>query len=198
VLDCVAAIKLWIVSAQAAEACGDKEEAVSHYTAMLSSEKTRETGQHGLARNLLASGDLSGAIEQAESVYADNADQLTDSGQSVLAREKSVEAASDCPEFSPAVALASNLLKVSGESKKAISLIEKAWTKNPHPALSLALQDLIAGEPDKTRAKRIASLIKANPDHKESHMLNAEEKLRLGEGVAALSELAPYLRIGDD
>jgi len=239
-----------IVSAQAAEACGDKEEAVSHYTAMLSSEKTRETGQHGLARNLLASGDLSGAIEQAESVYADNkharwafdvlfqaqmadyqwdaakntldkgerrkhidkdvarrrravllcaeADQLTDSGQSVLAREKSVEAASDCPEFSPAVALASNLLKVSGESKKAISLIEKAWTKNPHPALSLALQDLIAGEPDKTRAKRIASLIKANPDHKESHMLNAEEKLRLGEGVAALSELAPYLSLDSE
>ena len=239
-----------IVSAQAAEACGDNTEALSHYTAMLESDKTRSTGQHGLARNLLATGDLDGAIEQAQLAYSDNknarwaldvlfqaqmadykwqaatstlekgerrkhidkdvsrrrravllaaeADRLTDSGETKLATEMVVKAASETPEFSPAVALAANLLKVSGDTKKATSLIEKAWAKNPHPALALAFQDLIAGESDRTRNKRIDSLIKSNPSHKETHMLQAEEKLRAGDGVGALSVLAPYLNLDSD
>jgi HemY protein len=239
-----------IVSAQAAEACGDNQEAVSHYTAMLSSDKARATGQHGLARNLLATGDLSGAIEQAELAYADNknarwafdvlfqahmasynweaaaktldqgekrkhidkdiarrrravllsaqADHLANTGQSVEATEKAVKAATLAPEFSPAVALSAYLLKVAGDQKKAISLVEKAWAKNPHPALGLAFQDLVKGESERARMKRIDSLLKTNPSHKESYMLEAEEKLRKQDYVGALSVLAPYLTLDSD
>lgn len=239
-----------IVSAQAAEACGDNTEALSHYTAMLESDKARSTGQHGLARNLLATGDLFGAIEQSQLAYADNknarwafdvlfqaqmadyqwhaasttlekgerrkhidkdiarrrravllsaeADRLTESGQTKLATEMAVKAASDAPEFSPAVALSAGLLKIIGENKKAISLIEKAWAKNPHPALAVAFQDLIKGETDRVRTKRIESLIKTNPTHKESHMIQADEKLRSEDGVAALSVLAPYLNLDSE
>ncbi len=239
-----------IVSAQAAEASGDKTEAVAHYTAMLDSKKTRATGQHGLARNLLASGDLVGAMEQAQVAYADSknarwafdvlfqaqmadyqwvaasetldkgdsrkhinkevsrrrravllsaeADRIKDNGDTEKAMELAVHAAKTCPEFSPGVALATTLLKPTGQIKKAISLIEKAWARQPHPALALALQDLIAGESDKARSKRIAALIKTNPTHKESHMLSAEEKLRQGQGVSALSELAPYLNLDSE
>lgn len=239
-----------IVSAQAAEACGDNQEAVSHYTAMLSSDKARATGQHGLARNLLATGDLSGAIEQAQFAYADNknarwaydvlfqahmasydweaatetldqgekrkhvekeiarrrravllcakADQLAETGQSSEATEKAVKAAMLAPEFSPAVALSAYLLRVAGEQKKAVSLIEKAWAKNPHPALALAFQDLIKGENDRVRTKRVEALIKTNSSHKESYMLDAEEKLRKEDYVGALSVLAPYLTLDSD
>ena len=59
-----------IISAQAAEACGDSEEAVAQYTAMLESDKTRVTGQRGLAQNMLATGNLAGAIEQAQTAYS--------------------------------------------------------------------------------------------------------------------------------
>ncbi len=239
-----------IVSAQAAEACGDNAEALAHYTAMLESSKARSTGQHGLARNLLATGDLAGAIEHAQLAYADNknarwafdvlfqaqmadyqwqaatdtldqgerrkhidktvarrrravllcaqADQLKDTGQTKLATEMAVKAASETPEFAPSVALSAYLLRVAGDQKKAIALIEKAWAKSPHPALAIAFQDVIEGETDRVRAKRIDALIKMNPNHKESHMLQAEEKLRSGDGVAALSVLAPYLNLDSD
>jgi len=61
-----------IVSAQAAEASGDTEEAIDHYTAMLEDEKTVATAQRGLAQQFLATGNLNGAIEHASKAYADN------------------------------------------------------------------------------------------------------------------------------
>jgi len=61
-----------MISAQAAEAAGDSEEAVAQYTAMLDDERTVTTAQRGLAQQLLASGDLNGAITHAKTAYADN------------------------------------------------------------------------------------------------------------------------------
>ena len=61
-----------MVSAQAAEACGDNEEAITHYKAMLGSDRTLATAQRGLAQQLLAQGDLNGAIDHASKAYADN------------------------------------------------------------------------------------------------------------------------------
>lgn len=61
-----------IVSAQAAEACGDSEEAIAHYRAMLEDEKTIATGRRGLAQQLLATGDVAGALKLSETVYAED------------------------------------------------------------------------------------------------------------------------------
>lgn len=61
-----------IVSAQAAEACGDSEEAITHYRAMLEDEKTAATGRRGLAQQLLATGDTAGALALSETVYAED------------------------------------------------------------------------------------------------------------------------------
>jgi len=61
-----------IISAQAAEASGDTEEAQVQYTAMLNSDKTRATGQRGLAQNMLEAGNLTAAIEQSQAAYAEN------------------------------------------------------------------------------------------------------------------------------
>lgn len=61
-----------IISATAAEACGDQDEAMLHYTAMLESEKTRPTGQRGLAQAKLATGDLPGAVEAAREAFDQN------------------------------------------------------------------------------------------------------------------------------
>ncbi len=61
-----------MVSAQAAEACGDNEEAMAQYSAMLESKRTLATGQRGLAQQHLASGDLSSAIDHASRAYSEN------------------------------------------------------------------------------------------------------------------------------
>ena len=61
-----------VISALSAEAAGDNDVAVEHYQAMLESDKTRATGQRGLAQNMLATGDLPGAIEQSREAYIAN------------------------------------------------------------------------------------------------------------------------------
>ena len=61
-----------VISALSAEASGDSEVAVEHYQAMLENEKTRATGQRGLAQNMLATGDIPGAIEQSQEAYTAN------------------------------------------------------------------------------------------------------------------------------
>ena len=234
-----------MVSAQAAEACGDSEEAIAQYKAMLSSERTLATGQRGLAQQFLTAGDLSGAIEHASRAYSENknarwafdilfqaqvvdhkwaaaletletgekrkhidkdmsrrrrvvlctaeANRLTDAGQTDAAMDLAVSAAQDAPEFSPAVGLAAKLLGMKGGTKKASQLIEKAWGKAPHPALSLAYRDIHAGDSIKARSKQIRNLIKTNPTHRESILLNVEELLAAGDAVTAWSTLSPLL-----
>jgi len=234
-----------MVSAQAAEACGDSEEAIAQYKAMLGSERTLATGQRGLAQQLLSAGDLPGAIEHASRAYGENknarwafdilfqaqvadhqwdaaletletgekrkhinkdvarrrraalrtaeADRLSDAGQADEAMDLAITAAQDAPEFSPAVALASKLLGQSGGAKKASQLIEKAWGKAPHPALSLAYRDIHAGESEKARAKHLRNLTKTNPSHRESILLNVEELLASGDAVSAWSTLSPLV-----
>lgn len=234
-----------MVSAQAAEACGDNEEAVAQYTAMLESERTLATGQRGLAQQLLTAGDLPGAIEHASRAYSENknarwafdilfqsqvadhqwaaaletlemgekrkhidkeisrrrqavlltaqADRLNDAGQIDAAMDMAVTAAQDTPEFAPGVALAARLLGLKGGTKKAGQLIEKAWAKAPHPALSLAYRDIHEGASVKTRAKQIKALTKTNPSHRESILLEAEELLGVGDAVTAWSTLSPLV-----
>jgi len=219
-----------IVSAQAAEACGDSEEAITHYRAMLEDEKTAPTGRRGLAQQLLAIGDTAGAMELSEGVYAENknarwafdvlfnaqvtegiwdraaetvaladrrkhldkevarrrravlltahADKLTDAGQSPeTALDLALDAASDAPDFAPGVALAARLLLQSGNAKRAGQLIEKAWARRPHPALSIAYRDVISDASPKAKAKRIAGLAKSNPAHRESALMLAEDQI---------------------
>ncbi len=236
-----------IVSAQSAEACGDNEEAIVHYRAMLADERTAPTGRRGLAQQLMSIGDTAGAMELSETVYAENknarwafdvlfnaqvteglwdraaetvaradrrkhidkevarrrravlltaqADKLTDAGESPQAAlDLALDAASDAPDFAPGVALAARLLHQSGNDKRAGQIIEKAWARRPHPALSLAYRDVLAEASPKTRAKRMNNLAKANAGHRESALLLAEEALLSGDGVAAWSSLSPLVK----
>jgi len=237
-----------MVSAQAAEACGDNEEAMAQYTAMLDSDRTLATGQRGLAQQLLARGDLAGARDHASRAYAENknanwafdtlfqaqlsdyqwqsaietleqgikrkhidkdiarrrrivlqtaeADRLSDNQQIDAALDMAVSAAQDGPEFAPATGLAAKLLARRGGTKKAAQLIEKAWSKAPHPALSLAYRDLFSGDTPKAKAKHLRQLYKANPTHRETILLQVEEALASGDAVTAWSALSPMVSDG--
>lgn len=235
-----------IISAQAAVTSGDTVEAINQYRAMLDHDKTLPTAQQGLARQYLATGDLSGAIEHAGNAYQDNknarwafdalfqaqvsdsrwaqaletlelgqkrkhidkdtarrrravletalADDHSDDGDTTTAADIAEKAVQSAPDFAPAAALAANLHVRLGETRKAMSLIEKAWTAKPHPALSVAYKSAMDGKSDKDRAKRVNQLIKNNPTHRESVILKVEEALRAQDGVTAWSELSPLLQ----
>jgi len=240
-----------IVSALSAEACGDSDEAVVHYEAMLGNEKTRATGLRGLAQHKLTTGDLPGAIEQSRQAYSDNpnakwafetlfkgevanhdwlsaaetletgqsrkhidknttkrrlavlntaeADRLHDAGQNAKALELAVKAAALAPDFAPAVALAAKLYRQSDQKKSGIKLIEKSWSHAPHPALALAYFDMISDDGKRGREKRINALVKANPGHRETKILLAENFLRNDDAVQAWAALSPLVRgNGDD
>ncbi len=133
--------------------------------------------------------------------------KLMGDGQEVEALDLAKKAAGMAADFAPATALAARLLAPqeqtktgqinNGHVKKAAHLIEKAWVKNPHPALALAYKDLWQGEDDKTLSRKIKTLIKTNPSHRESSILTAELALDNGDGVAALSALDALLQ-GED
>lgn len=123
-----------------------------------------------------------------------SADALEASGQLVEALEQAKRAAELSPGFAPGVALAARLLSKEGRAKNAAQIIEKAWVQNPHPALAIAYRDLWQGEDDNIKAKKIKTLIKANPDHRESKILTAEQALSDNDGVTALSALDDLLQ----
>ncbi len=234
-----------MISAQAAEAANDGDEAIAQYKSMLDDERTRMTAQRGLARHMLGSGDISGAITHSKQAYEDNkdapwafdilfqalvsdcqwqealnvldkgiarkhmdkqsgrrrravlqtamADQYHEKANMELAKKYALAAVADAADFAPAISLASQILAKDGQTKKAASLIEKAWASTPHPALALSYRDLYGSEVQKVRDRKIKALIKNNPDHRESKILEAEEALMRGDAVQAWSVLTPLL-----
>ena len=118
-------------------------------------------------------------------------------GNKEAAIETALRATGASSGFAPGAALAARLLAQNDQTKKAASLLEKAWAAAPHPALSLAYNDIYKGESKATIAKKIKHLIKTNADHRESAILTAEQALYEDDGVAAMTALGPLLR-GED
>lgn len=238
-----------LISAKAAEVCGEHDEAHSHYTNLKDNPDTEAAGLRGLARLSENRGDHAASVEMAKAAFdapkapawafdllytsqtalADwsgaletlataekrklldkdeirrrravllsaSADALDTKGQSTEALDQAKRAADLSPSFAPGVALAARLLSKDGQVKRAAQIIEKAWGRSPHPALSLAYRDLWQGETAKTVAKKIKHLVKTNAGHRESNILAAEQALASKDGVAALSALDGLLRDED-
>ncbi len=237
-----------IISATAAEASGDVEEAALHYEAMLDSPKTRPTGQRGIAQTKLATGDLPGAVEAAKEAFDANprarwafdtlfkalvadfrwteardvlekgraakhidtdmlrrrravllaaeADYWMDQGQHDKALDLAQAALKDAPDFAPAAAIAAHELTRQGGQKRAAKLLEDAYARHPHPALTTAYLDLYPGESLETQGKRIRRFADLAPSHRESQLLVAAHQLRAGRAVEAWSVLSPLVATG--
>ena len=104
-----------------------------------------------------------------------------------------VSIAGESPDFAPGVALAAQILTEKGEEKQASKLIEKAWSKAPHPALSLAYRDIYSESSPREQMKRYGALVKQNPNHRESSILQVEAALEAGDYVQAWSLLNPLV-----
>ncbi|KIL97977.1 putative HemY protein [Paramagnetospirillum magnetotacticum MS-1] len=81
------------------------------------------------------------------------------------------------PQFTPAVALAADLLRRRGKGRKAASLLKSAFKTHAHPLLIAKWLTLGEGESALDRVKRLQDLSQANPASPEGHVALAEAAL---------------------
>ena len=129
------------------------------------------------------------AVLLAASAYADR-----DAGQKDAALDEASAALKVDPGLTPAAVLAARLHAEAGRKAKAGRILDAAWAKAPHPALSKTLSDTFADAPPPRRAARLRKLARANEGHDESRLVLAEAHLLLGENEEAITTLEPLLR----
>ncbi|MEE3000064.1 MAG: heme biosynthesis HemY N-terminal domain-containing protein [Pseudomonadota bacterium] len=76
--------------------------------------------------------------------------------------------------FVPAAVRTARLLQGAGKRRKAVSIIEEIWVKNPHPLLSDVIGELSSGVGDQEKMRTVEKLASYNKDHLESHLAIAK------------------------
>jgi HemY protein len=100
--------------------------------------------------------------------------------------------------FSPATVNAARLLTATGKQRAAKSLIEKAWSANPHPALVTAWISASGADDALARMKAVDNLAAANRDHRESRIAAAAAAVEAELWGEARARLQPVLDGGGD
>ena len=72
------------------------------------------------------------------------------------------------PDLVPAAAVASRILAARGNTGKAAKIVQKAWTRAPHPDLAMAYAYARIGDSPRDRLDRIKQLAALNPHSIES------------------------------
>ena len=97
------------------------------------------------------------------------------------------------PDRVPAAAQHARLLGQQGKTRRAQKLLEKFWTRHPHPEIAAAYGALFESEDPLQRVKRFQRLLSFRPDHAEGHIALAEAALEAslwGEARAHLGQAA--------
>ncbi len=100
------------------------------------------------------------------------------------------------PGFIPAVVAMARLLTATGKARKAITLIEQAWRRHPHPDLFAAFRAALPTGDALQTMRAAQNLARLNGDHPESNIAVAEAALEAqlwGEARKHLNSVA-----GDD
>lgn len=106
------------------------------------------------------------ALQEAKDVLAHE--------NSISAREAAISAAKASPDLIPAAILAARSYIQQKDFRNATRILEKTWSVNPHPDLAAVYAEIVPDETPNSRLRRFSALIKKNPDHEESRLLNAE------------------------
>ena len=95
-------------------------------------------------------------------------------GSTIQARETAIEANRLSPDLIPAAVMAAQAYITDGKQRYAERVLKKAWTAQPHPDLAATFASIVEDEAPDARIKRFKPLLKANPDHAETRLLEAE------------------------
>ncbi len=99
---------------------------------------------------------------------------VLDEGNDIAAREAAIEANRQSPDLIPAAVMAARGYIEQGAKRHAIRVIKKAWEAQPHPDLAAVFAKLEPDESPEQRLKRFGKLLKLQPDHRETRLLEAE------------------------
>ena len=109
------------------------------------------------------------------------------------ARACAMEAAKLAPDLVPAVVLAARFHSESGEIRKALRLIEKAWPRAPHPDLADAYIHARPGDAARERLARAEKLKSLDPQTIEGALALARAAIDAREFSQARHALAAFL-----
>lgn len=122
--------------------------------------------QGRLPKDVMIRRDAVLALQEASEILA--------KGDSASAREAAISANRASPDLIPAALLAARSHIAQGDSRNASRVLQKAWGRHPHPALAAAYADIVPDETPAARLRRFDNLMRQNPKHEETRLLNAE------------------------
>ncbi|RBI84574.1 heme biosynthesis protein HemY [Rhodosalinus halophilus] len=126
------------------------------------------------------------------------AKDVIDEGNDIKAREAAIEANRLSPDLIPAAVMAARGYIEQGKAKNAARIITKAWAAQPHPELAAAFAEIHPDESPQTRLKRFQTLVKAQPDHRESKLVMAELNIAAEDFPAARRALGDLVETDPD
>lgn len=104
-----------------------------------------------------------------------------------------IEAHGLAPDLVPAASLAGRMLASRGNTPRATKIIQKAWSKSPHPDLATAYAYARLGDSPRDRFDRVRQLAALNPMSVESAIAAASAGVEAKAFDEARSALEPYL-----
>ncbi|NVK61386.1 MAG: heme biosynthesis protein HemY [Rhodobacteraceae bacterium] len=123
--------------------------------------------KHGaLPRDVYRRRDAVLALSEAKDIFAED--------KPIEAREAAIASAKGSPDLIPGACMAARSYIAKGEPKKAVRVLKKTWSVEPHPDLAAAFAEIVPDETPAERMKRFRALTSLRVNHRETRLLKAE------------------------
>lgn len=123
--------------------------------------------KHGsMPRDVYKRRDAVLALSEAKDIFAED--------KPIEAREAAIASAKGSPDLIPGACMAARSYIAKNEPKKAVRVLKKAWSVQPHPDLAAAFAEIKPEETPAERMKRFRTLTTIKPEHRETRLLRAE------------------------
>ncbi len=134
-----------------------------------------------LPKDVAARRDAILSVADAMAAHAD--------GDTSKARDSALFANRNAPAMIPGAVLAAQVYIAENTPKNAVRVLKKAWEANPHPDLAAAYASIAPEETPEERLARFQPLLKLQPNHPETMMLETELHLAAEDFPAARRSL---------
>lgn len=104
-----------------------------------------------------------------------------------------IEAHGLAPDLIPAAAIAGRLLAARGNTPRAAKIIQKTWSRSPHPELATAYAYARIGDSPRDRLDRVKQLATLYPNSAESAIAVASSAIEARDWAEARAALEPLL-----
>lgn len=109
------------------------------------------------------------------------------------ARDIAMEAVKLAPTLVPAATLAAKFLSEQNQTRRAMRIVEAAWTAQPHPDLADAYAHIRLGDSAVQRLARVESLAAKAPGHIEGALAVARAAIDASQFAKARDALNPFV-----